>query len=72
MASLNELTMLTDCFPPDVRAVACPNQDVIYGAVPLALGQSPVVIQVPNFGNRFWVYQVVDARTDAFAQLGKM
>ena len=38
----------------------------------LALDQSPVVIQVPDFGDRFWVYQIVDARTDSFASLGKM
>ncbi|MBN4667680.1 DUF1254 domain-containing protein [Pandoraea nosoerga] len=72
MAPLNELTMLTDYFPPDVRLVACPNQDVVYGGGLLALDISPVVIQVPDFGNRFWVYQVVDGRTDSFAQLGKM
>ena len=31
-----------------------------------------MVIQVPDFGDRFWVYQVVDLRTDSFADLGKM
>ena len=30
------------------------------------------MIQVPDFGDRFWVYQVVDVRTDSFADLGKM
>jgi hypothetical protein len=30
------------------------------------------VIQVPDFGERFWVYQIVDLRTDSFADLGKM
>lgn len=72
MAPLNELTMLTDYFPPDVRLVACPNQDVVYGGGLLALDKSPAIIQVPDFGTRFWVYQVVNARTDGFAQLGKM
>jgi hypothetical protein len=72
VAPLNELTMLTDYFPPDVRAIACPNQDVVYGAGLLSLDRSAVVIQVPDFGKRFWVYQAVDGRTDAFAQLGTM
>ena len=45
---------------PDERSVACPNQDVVYGIGALALDVSPVVIQVPDFGDRFWVYQVVD------------
>lgn len=72
MAPLNELTMLTSYFPPDVHVVACPNQDVVYGGGLLALDKSPVVVQVPDFGDRFWVYQVVDSRTDSFAQIGKM
>jgi len=53
-------------------AVACPNQDVVYGIGALALDESPVVVQVPDFGDRFWVYQAVDLRTDSFVQLGAM
>ena len=64
--------MLHDYIKPEQRWVACPNQDVVYGAAIAALDETPVVIQVPDFGDRFWVYQVVDLRTDAFAQLGKM
>ncbi len=30
------------------------------------------MVQVPDFGERFWVYQIVDTRTDSFASLGKM
>jgi hypothetical protein len=45
---------------------------VVYGAGSIALDRSPVVLQVPDFGDRFWVYQVVDLRTDSFADLGKM
>lgn len=71
-APLNRVAMLTDYIEPEERLVACPNQDVVYGAGALALDLSPVVIQVPDFGNRFWVYQIVDLRTDGFAQLGKM
>jgi hypothetical protein len=71
-APINRLAMLTDYIDPAERAVACPNQDVAYGGGPLALDVSPVVIQVPDFGDRFWVYQIVDLRTDSFASLGKM
>ena len=71
-APLNRFAMLTDYVNPDQRLVACPNQDVVYGAGSLALDISPVVVQVPDFGNRFWVYQMVDLRTDGFVQLGKM
>jgi hypothetical protein len=63
---------LKDYIAPEQRNVACPNQDVVYGAGFAALDISPVVVQVPDFGHRFWVYQIVDLRTDAFAQVGKM
>src|SRR5262249_13058343 len=72
VAPLNRLSMLTDYIQPEERAVACPNQDVVYGGGVLGLDVSSVVIQVPDFGTRFWVYQVVDTRTDSFADLGKM
>lgn len=68
----NRPSMLSDYITPDERQVACPNQDVVYGFMLLALDQSPIVVQVPDFGERFWVYQVVDLRTDGFADFGKM
>jgi hypothetical protein len=71
-APLNSLAMLHDYIKPEQRWVACPNQDVVYGAAIAALDETPVVVQVPDFGERFWVYQVVDLRTDSFAQLGKI
>lgn len=71
-APLNTLAMLHDYVQPEQRWVACPNQDVVYGAGIAALDETPVVVQVPNFGSRFWVYQVVDLRTDSFADMGAM
>ncbi|WP_422421430.1 DUF1254 domain-containing protein [Pseudomonas sp. GZD-222] len=72
VAPINQLSMLSDYIDPGERLVACPNQDVVYGAGSIALDIEPVVLQVPDFGNRFWVYQVVDLRSDSFAELGKM
>ena len=71
-APLNRNAMFTDYVDPAERAVACPNQDVVYGLSSIALDISPVVVQVPDFGDRFWVYQIVDLRSDSFVQLGKM
>lgn len=71
-APLNQMSMLHDYIDPSERWVACPNQDVVYGAGIAALDEGPVVVQVPDFGGRFWVYQVVDLRTDSFAELGVM
>jgi hypothetical protein len=71
-APLNTMSMLHDYIQPDQRWVACPNQDVVYGAGIVALDRSPVVVQVPDFADRFWVYQVVDLRTDGYAEIGAM
>ena len=71
MAPANQLTMLSDYIAPDQRFVTCPNQDVVYGAGFMDLGKEPAVLQVPDFSDRFWVYQIVDQRTDSFARMGK-
>lgn len=68
----NHIGMLHDYIRPEERVVACPNQDVVYGFGALDARRGPAVIQVPDFGDRFWVYQIVDQRTDSFVELGKM
>src|SRR5215510_9205339 len=70
-APLGYICMLTDYISADQRFVTCSNQDVAYGFGFGALDDEPVVLQVPDFGSRFWVYAAWDARTDAFAELGQ-
>lgn len=65
------VSMLTDYIDEKERFVACPNQDTVYGAGYQRLNSKPVIIQVPDFGDRFWTYQLCDARTDAFCNMGK-
>jgi hypothetical protein len=72
VAPPDQLAMLHNYIEPEERVVACPNQDVVYGFGLIDFSKEPVVIQVPDFGDRFWVYQIVDQRTDSFAQVGKM
>ncbi|MFH7003442.1 DUF1254 domain-containing protein [Flavobacterium bizetiae] len=69
----NQLCMLTDYIKPGEKDVACPNQDVVYGfgITDFSKGDA-LVVQVPDFGDRFWVYQVCNQRTDGYATLGKM
>jgi hypothetical protein len=35
------------------------------------LDKEPIVFQVPDFKDRFWVYAHYDARTDEFSEIGK-
>jgi hypothetical protein len=65
------LAMLTSYMNPEERVIACPNQDVVYGVGMFPLDKGPIVFQVPDFGSRFWVYALYDARTDEFSQIGK-
>ena len=72
VAPVNRLAMLTDIIRPRTTVVPCANQDVIYGFGMFDLAADAVVIQIPDFGDRFWLYQLGDHRTDAFARVGRM
>src|SRR5882757_700730 len=63
--------MLTGYVSADQHFITCANQDVVYGTGYMALDKEPIVFQVPDFGNRFWVYAHYDARTDEFSEIGK-
>ena len=63
--------MLTDYLKPDQTFIVCPNQDVAYGAGFTALDREPTVIQVPDFGDRFYVYAMYDQRTDEIGRIGQ-
>ena len=67
---MNQVVMLTNYIDPRETFIAIPNQDVVYGLGWLSLAKEPVVLQVPDFGNRFWTFPVYDARTDEISELG--
>ncbi|GGC68264.1 DUF1254 domain-containing protein [Chelatococcus reniformis] len=71
VAPRGQIGMLHDYIEPAETFVTCPNQDVVYGLGFFELDEEPVVAQVPNFGSRFWVYALYDARTDQFGRIGK-
>ncbi|MCU0070473.1 DUF1254 domain-containing protein [Pseudomonas koreensis] len=71
VAPLGQLGMLHDYITPDETFVTCPNQDVVYGLGFFSLDEEPVIAQVPDFGDRFWVYSIYDQRTDQVGELGK-
>ena len=70
LAPMNQLSMLTGYVNPAETYIADPNQDVVYGLGYLSFEKEPVVIQVPDFGDRFWTIPVYDARTDQISELG--
>lgn len=72
VAPINRLGMLVDYNDPGQRFITCPSQDLIYGFGVLDLGREPVVVQVPDFDKRFFVFQATDQRTDGYADIGSM
>ena len=70
-APVGYVAMLSDYISPEERWVAHPNQDVVYGFGYAAVDDDPVVLQIPDFGDRFWVWALYDARSDEFSRLGK-
>jgi len=70
LAPMNQVVMLTSYIDPAERYIADPNQDVVYGLGYLSLEKEPMVIQVPDFGDRFWTLPVYDARTDQISEIG--
>jgi hypothetical protein len=69
---INRLGMLVGYNQPGQRYITCPSQDLIYGFGVLDLARDAVVVQVPDFGKRFFVIQATDQRTDAFSEIGAM
>lgn len=65
------VSMLSDYIDAAEHYVTCPNQDTVYGAGYQRVSKQPVIVQVPDFGDRFFTYQIIDARTNTFAQIGK-
>src|SRR5271155_5507716 len=66
-----QISMLTDYIDAAEHFVTCPNQDTVYGAGYQRVDSQPVIVQVPDFGDRFYTYQIIDARTNTFAKIGK-
>ncbi len=70
-APRGQIAMLHDYMDATETFIACPNQDVVYGLGFLSLDEEPVVVQVPAFRDRFWIYALYDARTNQFGQIGR-
>ena len=71
ISPMNQVGMLTGYVDPGETFIADPNQDVVYGLGYLSLEKEPVVIQIADFGDRFWTFPVYDAQTDQISALGQ-
>jgi hypothetical protein len=55
---------------PDTKFVT-PNNDTIYMIAPLDFSAGPLLVEVPDTGDRYYVLQCIDAWSNNFAYVGK-
>lgn len=61
----------TRAFPePSSRNVVSPNADTLYSIAWLDLAAEPMLLHVPDAGNRYYLMQAMDAWTNTFAAPG--
>lgn len=57
-------------YTPDDRFVVSPNNDTPYSSATLDLRAEPFVLSVPDMGDRYYTFQLMDAATNNFAYIG--
>jgi len=55
---------------PTETTVIRPNVDTLYTTAYLNLSSGPIVLTVPDMGDRYYMIQLMDAWTDTFADMG--
>jgi len=68
---VNQFTHTHRLLGPDDREVVTPNNDTLYTNTWLDLSHGPVVIDVPEMGDRYWTLGFLDAWTNPWAYVGR-
>ena len=71
----NTIWRMEDISTPELSVEAgyvTPNVNVIYGFGFLDLGPEPIILTVPDSNGRYYVVEIVDMYTNAFAYVGGM
>ena len=67
---LNVIWSQTGFAEPDVVPIWRPNTDTLYSRAALDLGGGPVVLSVPDMGDRYFSFQLNDPYTNAISYVG--
>lgn len=67
---LNQFSHTRNVAEPGTRGAITPDVDTLSSNAWVDLGREPVVLSVPNVGNRFYMIQVVDAWSNVIASPG--
>lgn len=68
--ALNTLWSLTEFAEPSVMPIFRPNTDTLYSRAVLDLSAGPVVLSVPDMGDRYFSFQLNDPYTNVVDYLG--
>lgn len=66
----NHFIHLNELARPDQRAVVLGNRNTLYSVGWLDLSAGPVLFEIPDMGDRYYVMPLLDAWTNTFASLG--
>jgi hypothetical protein len=69
-APINQFVHMRAFADPTFTDVVSPNADTLYSTAWLDLSSGPMVLSVPEMGDRYYVMQLVDAWTNVFASPG--
>lgn len=71
MRWVNQFTHTRKLLGPDDREVVTPNNDTLFTNAWLDLSDGPLVIDVPEMGDRYWTLGFLDAWTNPWAYAGR-
>lgn len=70
LLGVNELSWQRALSGPGNRTVVAPNRDTLYSVAVLDLRAEPMALSLPEVGDRYYTYQLLDAWTESFAYVG--
>jgi hypothetical protein len=70
-APLNQFALMPTYVSPDFKNVVRISLNALWATASLDLGPEPLVLSVPDVGDRYYVMSIMDAWTNVFASFGK-
>ncbi|MEU3823811.1 DUF1254 domain-containing protein [Streptomyces sp. SID486] len=70
-APVNQFVYMRRTPDASFTEVVSPNADTLYSSAWLDLSEEPLVLTLPDFGDRFWMVPILTAWSDVFAVPGK-